>query len=143
MKKIIFALSFLMGGVLHASGLPEWNYIPRSSYTEVASGGAVLFSSGPIQFVAITVSSASANSYVAIFRSTSATFTADITTQIAIATDAQSIMTTNYIPLYDMLNTSYTYINKVGPSKLIYWIRCPNNNNVGACPGLKSSGQNR
>ena len=144
MRKLILSLGILfLGTKLHA-GTIAWNDIPVSSYTDVGTGGPIQFSSTPIQFVGITVSSPSPNGYIAIYRSTSASFTADVGTQTLIGTDYSPIFSgIVYYPLFETRNTSYTYISKVGTAKVTYWFKCPNESSTrvqGICPGLTYSG---
>lgn len=145
MKRLILAILFFgIAGKLHAISQDEFNYIPITSYTEASTPGTILFTSASVNFVGVTIASPSANAYIAIFRSTSPTFTADIATQTIIGADYQSINTGgDFIPLMEMQNDSYTYINKSGPSKMTIWIRCRKRSitSPGVCPGLPSSGQ--
>lgn len=141
----ILALSKIAGAV---STPDEWNYIPYSSYTDVATTGNMMFSSAPIQFVGITVSSPALGSFLAIYRSTTPVWTPDISTQAFISTDYVGLNGgPQFIDLFDMKNTSYTHINKSGNAKIIIWIHCPKPNlksneiYAGFCPGLPFSGQ--
>lgn len=141
MKK---ALLFILFPFLASSAMAQIeNYsIPRTSYSEVATPSAVLFTSAPIQFVGISISSPSPNSLIAIYRSTSAAFTADIGSQTTVSTSYFNSEQPVFIPLFDMMNTSYTYINKVGTADVTIWFRCASvSSGVGLCPGLRLSGQ--
>ena len=144
MKKIFLTILAIL--CLHGigrAGLIEWQYIPRSSYTEVpTNGGAILFSSAPIQFVGVTVSSPSSGSSVTIFRSTEDAFSNLIASQVHINTDYfTNYSPSTFIPLFNLKNTSYTYINKIGTAKVIYWFNCVGETNLGVCPGMSPSGQ--
>lgn len=145
MKKYLFLIfAMLAVSKAHAFNATDWNYIPMSTYTELATAGAVSFASGPIQFAGVTVGSPAANSYLVLFRSTSAVFTPDIATQTLITTDWSSNFPT-FIPMFEMQNDSYTYWSKLGNAKLTLWIRCPKREpSVGGynvCPGLTPSGK--
>jgi len=146
MKKLlaILGLLFLTASVKAATP-EEWNYIPMSSWTNVATGGPILFTSATIQFVGVTISSPSApaGGKIIIYRSTSAAFTLDIATQTTISTEFNTFAaeSNHFIPLFEMKNTSYTYLNKIGDAEVTYWIRCVGKSEIGVCPGLKGSGQ--
>lgn len=145
MKKfllLIFAF-FALYGVARANTPDDFNYIPYSSYTEVGTGGTVMLTSATVQFAGITISSPAPNSYIAIFRSTTPVFTANIASQAVICTDYYAPNTgPTFVDMFDMKNTSYTYINKVGTAKIIYWFRCPppTKQRNGFCPGLPWNG---
>lgn len=147
MKKLFLSLfAFLALAGYVKAGTEDWNNVAITSYTEASTVGPVLFTSATIQWVAVTISSPAPNSYLAIYRSTSASFTADITTQALISTGASDLtgdgaMT---IPLYEMRNTSFTYWNKSGNAKLILWYRYPPmpKGRAGNNPGLSGSGNN-
>lgn len=145
MKRLFLALGVLtlLSGIARAGTPEEWNYIPYSSFSITATPGTVLFTSATIQFVAITISSPAIGSSITIFRSTSPTFTADITTQAFINTDYSYMTGSIHLPLYEMKNTSYTYINKVGGAITTIWLRCvpPTKSRNGLCPGLSGTGQ--
>lgn len=146
MKKTLLAILGLLslGGGAHAASPVDWNYIPISSYTDVATAGTIMFSSSPIQFVGITISSPAPNSYVAFYRSTTPVFTAEIATQTLVVTNWASFNNSPvFIPMFEMKNTSYTFISKVGNAQVTYWFRClPNSKGlrVGICPGLPWDG---
>ena len=144
MKKIFLGLGILFLGIKAHAGPIIWNDTPNSSYTDVASGGTIMFSSCPVQFVGVWIDSPTliVQSQIVFYRSTSATFTPDITTQTYVNTEARDPY---FKSLFDMKNTSYTYINKVGGAKVTYWFKCPKEGNtsilMGPCPGLSASGQ--
>lgn len=144
-KKLFFSILILAFAKSAFASTEDWNNIPISSYTDAASGGAVLFTSQTVQFVGITVSSPSPNAVLAIFRSTSSIFTPDVATQTLVNMDYQAVNTNpNFVPMFEMRNASYTYINKVGAGKITIWFRCPNNLKpgvLGLCPGMNYSGQ--
>lgn len=138
MKKILLSLGLLLLGSLAHAGLPEWNYIPRSSFTSAGNPGVMTFSTVPIQFVGMTVG-VKATGNVAIYRSTSPTFYAGITTQTVMDTGDQ----TYFFPMFDMRNTSYTYIYKSGGAAVTLWFRCvgTTKDQEAACPGLSVTGR--
>lgn len=148
MRKIfLFIAAILLGNTLvHARMPQELQYVPYSSYTDVSTNGNMMFSSATIQFDAITISSPSPNSSITIYRSTSPTWTPDISTEVFINTDYVGSHPTS-IDLYGFKNSSYTHINKVGNAKLIFWVQCPqpilklNEFPWGFCPGLPWNGQ--
>lgn len=148
MKKIALILGIIfLAPKVHAILPEEFNYIPFSSYTDVATPGVVLFSSAAVQWVAITISSPTQPadiSYVAIYRSTSPVMLMNnVSTQVLIATNFGGIGNPITIPLFEMKNDSFTYISKVGNAKLIYWIRYPKQlkGRSGTYPGMNTSGQ--
>lgn len=144
MKKLLLAILFFTAVKAHAVVQEEFNYIPVASYTEITTPGTVLFTSASINFVGVTVASGAPNAYLAIFRSTSATFTADIATQTLIGADFfNTNYGTNFVPLFEMQNDSYTYINKSGNAKMTIWVRCRKRSSTaqGFCPGLTYNGQ--
>ena len=121
------------------AGLPKWNYATFSSYTVADTKGAVLFSSANIRWIGITVGLEAAGN-VAIFRSTSPTFTTNLGTQTLVDTSDSP----HFFPMHDVYNGSYTYIHKNGTAKVTYWYRCtPSLEGSGVCPGLKLGGGNR
>lgn len=147
MKKLLLGILGLVAfsGVAHA-GPEDFNYIPYSSYSDVATPGTVLLTSCPIQIAAIMLSSGATNGSITLYRSTTPVFTADISTQTVIGTD---FLTFNTGPLllplggFEIKNESYTYINKQGAAKVTMFIRCfPNKKGqrVGLCPGLPTNG---
>ena len=147
MKKIFLGLGILFLGVKAYAGPIDWNDIPNSSYTDVGSPNAIMFSSCPIMFVGVTISSPTPNGGIAFFRSTSPTFTSDITTQTFIGSFYNpNQLADTFVPLFNMKNTSYTYITKPGTAKVTIWFKCPKEGNTsiltGPCPGLTFSGQN-
>lgn len=143
MKKIIFAIAFLFSlSYAKADDPGQACTTCLSSYTIGATGGAILFTSATINFIGITISSSAPNSYVAFYKSTSAVFTADISTLTSLATDYQSQNNnSSLVPIPWMANSSYTYINKVGGAILTYWFKCyPSvKGNLGLCGGNNSS----
>ena len=148
MRKLLLALGVLFLGVKVHAGPIAWNDIPNSSYTDVGSGGNIMFSSCPTQFVGVTIASPSANGFIAFYRSTTSIWTPDLSTQTIIGTDYNPFnQSTIFVPLFDMRNTSYTHINKVGVAKVTYWFKCTKENssaaNTGLCPGLGYSGQGK
>ncbi len=146
MRKLLFFLfGFLAFRGIALATPEEWNYIPYSSYTEVATPGPILFTSATIQFVGVMIGSPSvnANGFISIFRSTSNVFTNNIATQTLFSTDYLSVNDGPiFIPLFEMKNTSFTYISKAGNAKVTYWIRCvpTPRNRLGICPGLPWNG---
>lgn len=140
MKKLLFAFGLLFVSSLAKADSPsEWNYIPITSYTEVATPGPVMFTSATIQFVGVSISSPAPGSSLVIFRSTSAVWTSDISTQTSFSTSYLDLNNApSFIPLFEMKNTSYTYINKIGTAKITLWFRCPKRRDTepGLCPGL-------
>lgn len=142
MKKIILALAVLFTGALAFAESP-WAYPPRSVFFNTASGGPVLFSSASISFIGVTISSPTAAGKIIIYRSTSATFTLDIQTQTIINTQFtdNSGGVNQVIPLYNMTNTSYTYINRTSAAEGTLWFRCVGQDTIGVCPGLNGLGK--
>jgi hypothetical protein len=140
MKKLLLIASLLFSvNSVHATYGTVTNYEQTfTTYTEASAAGPVMFSSAPIRFLAVSPSTASPNGYLAIFRSTSPTFTADIATQTLIP-----LYGNPEVPrmLFDMTNTSYTFINKVGVGGITIWLNCVGRTDVGLCPGLPYSGQ--
>lgn len=150
MKKLLLAALglFAISGLAHAMAPEELQYVPFSSFTDVSTNGNMLFSSAPIAFVGITVSSPAVGSSITIYRSTSPTWTPDISTQAMIVTDYVNLNGgPQFVDLFGMTNTSYTHINKAGTAKLIFWINCPREKVKngqpywGFCPGLPVNAQ--
>ena len=146
MKKILLALAILgVSSTGRAITPAEYAYVPSSSYSIVATDGPILFTSAPIQFVGVTVSSPVLGGFMAFFKSTSSAFTADISTWTVVRTEF-NIMNAgpnNHTPLFDMRNTSYTYINKVGAAETTIWFRCVGATEIGNCPGLSNLGKSK
>lgn len=148
MRKLLLVVGGIFAAVCGASAAPtpaDWNYIPLSSYTDVTTPGPILFTSATIQFVGITVnpSSATGTGYVALYRSTTPVFTSDIATQTLVNTAYQSYLQAPiFIPLFEMKNTSYTFLSKTGNAQVTLWIRCvpPTKARTGICPGLPWNG---
>ncbi len=146
MKKYLFLPFLFIAGYLHAFNANEWNYIPVSSYTEVATPGPIFFASGTIQIIGVTISSPAPNSGLSFFRSTTSVFTTDIATQTLIASDYLTLNNSpTFIPMFEMQNDSYTYLSHYGNSKLTIWLRCPRKTSAlggyNVCPGLSYTGQ--
>lgn len=148
MKKILLTLGLLFfAQVVKADAPSDFNYIPFSSYTDVATNGPMLFSSAAVQIVGITIASPTAfvsESYVAFYRSTSPAFMAhEASTQILVATNY--VGNSIYIPLFETINSSYTYMSKLGNAKVIFWLRYPKQlkGRSGTYPGLPASGGRR
>lgn len=145
MKKLFLAALGIVSfwAQAHAITLEEFNYIPVSSFTDASTPGPIMFTSATIQFVGVTVASPSANGYIAFYRSTSPVFTADIATQTVVGTDDLPANSDVFVPLFEMKNTSYTFLSKVGNAQVTLWFRCPKRLEIapGVCPGLKYSGQ--
>lgn len=150
MKKLLFLIVGILalGTRVHAMDPEELMYVPYSSYSDVSTNGNMMFSSASVQFVGITISSPAPSSFLAIYRSTSASWTPDISTQVFIWTDyAGNNGGPQYVDLFGMRNDSYTHINKAGGAKVILWIQCPrprlknNERPWGFCPGLATNGQ--
>ena len=139
MKKLLLtALFSIVGSTAYSASFAE---VPVTSFTDVATNGAMMFSSAPIRFIAVTISTPSDNGYIAFFRSTSPVFTANITTQTKINTNfAPGNSYPQTVPLYDMYNDSYTYFSKFGNAEVTLWFKCTGSTNLGVCPGLKRSG---
>lgn len=128
-KGLMIAACLLLGGAAHA-----FDGVPASSYTSVESPTPIIFSSMTIRFLGAHVSSAAANGYLVIYRSTSPTFNPSLSTQTIIPMYSQ----TQSFPLYDITNTSYTFIHKVGLGQATLFYRCiENKSGSGVCPGLK------
>src|SRR5690242_20648532 len=101
MKKLALLILFGLVGTAHSVMKEEFNYVPISSYSEAATNSAVFFSSANIRWYGITIGSAAAASGLAIFTSTSATFTPELSTRTFIATDYQeSNQAASFIPLF-------------------------------------------
>lgn len=146
MKKLLFLIPFLIITKAFAFNEKDWAYIPISSYVAEATLGPVFFSSGPIQFIGVTVSSPAPNAWMTIFRSTSPVYYSKIATQTIIPADfPPSSPPSGFVPLHEMQNDSYTYISRNGTAKYTIWLRCPRKTpNVGGynvCPGLQPLGE--
>ena len=152
MKKLLVVLAILLFSKSAQAIMPEeFNFVPHTSYTEVATPGTILFTSATINWVGITIDSPSAlgtGGLIAIQRSTSATFTPNlITTMTKIITDLTMTQTyPAFIPLFELQNTSYTYLTKVGIASVNYWFRCLERDRHptpinGLCPGVDPSSQ--
>lgn len=145
MKKLfLFLLGFAALAVPVHADPTDWNYIPRSSYTEASNAGIVLFSSRSIQWVSVIISSPAPNSYLAIWRSSSPTMTPEISTSVLLATDYAGVNTgPTQVSLFEMKSASYTYIQKVGAAKIIMWFRCVGRKetDLGICPGIGDTGR--
>ena len=149
MKNWILSLAVLISscGVVHA-GMEEYNYPPSSSYTEAATLGPVVFSTGAIRWIAILISSPAPSSSVALFRTTSPFITVGLNTQALVTTDypytSQSPVT---VPLWGIENSSYTLVNKIGAAKITYFFTMigPSTTYYAGSvlnpPGLKGDGQ--
>lgn len=143
MKKLFLTLALFFGfcGVSFA-GLSEDNYPVKSSYTEVATTGWVVFSTGPTRFEGIVISSPAPNSFIVFLRSTSPFVTPNLATQTLVSTNyVASNQATQNVDLYGMTNTSYTIINKVGTAKVTYFFRLIGGTANVTPPGLTASGQ--
>lgn len=143
MRKILFTLALFFGlcGVSFA-GLSEDNYPVKSSYTEVATPGPVMFSTGPTKFEAILISSPAPNSHFAIFRSTIPWLISNLATQTLVSTSyTNANQAPVVIPLFGITNTSYTFISKVGTAKVTLFFRLIGGTANVTPPGLTASGQ--
>lgn len=152
MKKLFlaFLLLFALNHLAHALMPEEFAYIPTSSFTDVDTAGNMMFSSAPIRFIGVTISSPGTNnSSLTIYRSTNPAWSKDTSTQVFIATDFLNVNSGPiFVDLFGITNTSYTHINKNGTAKLIIWVQCVKENLKsgqpywGFCPGLPlSSGE--
>lgn len=150
MKKLLFlTLGLLFSYVpAHALTPEELQYVPYSSFTDANTNGNMMFSSAPVAFIGVTISSPAPNSSFTIYRSTSPTWTPDVSTQVFVWTDyAGNNGGPQFVDMFGMKNASYTHINKAGNAKLIIWIQCPKENLKGNepywgfCPGLPFTGQ--
>lgn len=144
MKKLFLVLGLLfLSKPVFATWSEMWTDIPRSSFTAAATVGPMMFSSQTVQIVGVTVSTNSANGRITFYRSTSAIFTPDIATQTWVNTSNAPLNT--FIPLFDMRNSSYTYMSKEGTAEVTIWLHCPDKrvgpDLPGFCPGLKGNGQ--
>lgn len=144
MKKLSLILGILfLAGKAHAIVKEEFNYIPYSSFTDVATPGTILFTSASINLVGVTIASGALNSYLVIYRSTSDAFGANVATQTLIDLNSNvSNFNNQFVPLFEAKNDSYTYINKVGTAKITIWTRCNQKmgGRAGNCPGLPTGG---
>lgn len=151
MKKVLLAVAaiLVMGAPALAFVAEEYNRVALSSYTDAQTfqGGPVMFSSAPITFEAINVASAVPNSYITIWRSTTPTFTNDLATQTVINTGPVTPGAfMQPVPLYNITNTSYTFIQKVGQAQVtIFYRRGPAKTDSGQStfPGLRGVGNSR
>jgi hypothetical protein len=134
MKKLILSLFVLTITSPLFAGFRDMRV---SSYTDIDTSGPIMFSSAPMQFIAITISTPAPNSFVSFFRSTSPVFNAFLTTQTKVNTWNGNV---NYIPMYDMYNESYTFMNKVGNAEITIWYECTGLTSLGVCPGLDRNG---
>lgn len=129
MKKILAASLFLMAmapALALAYGYDDYGEKIQSSYSDVATGGPVLFASGTVQFVGITISSPAPLGYIAFYRSTSTTFTSEIATQTKVDCSYQSVNTgPDFVPLFGMENTSYSYVSRFGACNATIWFTWP------------------
>ena len=141
LKAVLFLLAFLAVSWVHA-GPEEWNYVPISSYTEVTTPGVVRFSSSPIRWVGMTISSPSSGSggYVAIFKSSNEVVTPDLsTTTLVHTTYSGENDVPVYIPLMNVFSSSHTFLSKAGNAKVTLWFHCTAEPNR-VCPGLGAFG---
>lgn len=140
--KYLLALVLLFGAYSVKAAPPGQTFsATRTSFT-VNALGPTLFSSATIQFIAVNISSSAGDGRLTIYRSTGPTFTLDVSSQTVIYTGGNINQTGNLsIPLYDLTNTSYTYIQKHGQSEITIFFRCLGQTNVGNCPGLGYTAQ--
>ena len=147
MKKLFVAIALAFIPALSHAGIEADNYIPISSYSDVATPDVVMFTSASVKFIGVQISSPAANGYLVFYRSTTSVFTANLATQTLILTDYLPYNQGSvFVPLFEMENTSYTFMSKVGAARLTIWMRCkdsqyaPNSKYKGFCPGLGTSG---
>lgn len=148
MKKIFAVLAVLFLGLvkLHADS-GDFGARPISSFTAVATLGPVMFSSGTIEFIGIVVSSPSSvaggndNPGVIVYRSTTSSFTNDIATQTRVDT-AYTLLNAGgiFIPMFDLTNDSYTYVQITGNAKITTYFKCPDPMRCFPNYGLQSNG---
>lgn len=142
MKKVFLALGILIGASLaHAND--KYSNV-RVSYSFTTQTPAVLFSSTTIEFVAVHVSSQVLDGRLVIFRSTTSVYTHDVASMVIVNTSyvvPGGINPNQVVPLYDMRNSSYTHIQKVGAAETSIFFRCIGETGVGNCPGIPYSGQ--
>lgn len=140
---LLAAVAFAAPSVVRAN---DYGAKIQSSYSDVANLVPVMIASAPISLVAIMVSSPAAGGNITIYRSTSATFTTDITTMVTVNCDYNiASLGVMDIPFFDIESSSYTYMIKNGACKttvLFRWI-APELMDEGRAKvfGLKQSGQ--
>lgn len=150
-KLVLIVITIFMGSLLHAwSGELDnkWGVL-RTSYTQGATPGAILFTSATIRLEAVNVIPAP-GALFAFFRSTTGpVFKFDISTWTEINVDTTTSNPGG--PLYGIESTSFTYINRVGESRVTIIFRCKDwvfqpydpvtkTGYNGLCPGLPWSG---
>ena len=138
MKKILLTLAVLALGPFAFAAAPSGNEIPLSSFSVTGQPAPFLFSSATIQLVGVTITSPAANGKLIVYFSTSANYFAAITTKTIVNLSYQNNYVGNqFVPLFDIRNTSYTYLQKIGDAITTIWLRCMGITNEGVCPGVR------
>lgn len=153
-KKGMMALFLMLAFAGFSSAASKYDEgVTYTSHTAAATAGTILFTSATVRFIGVTVSSSAENSRIAFFRSTRSILTPDIASQTVVNTGFNTQNTgNNFSPLWDMENSSFTLINKLGTAEVTYFFKCieydgndsiPNKRGVskGLCPGLPWSGR--
>lgn len=124
MKKIsaILALLFLIPLSKARADIFDYGNRIISSYSEVATPGIVLMSSGAIYLTAVTISTPAANGKIVFFRSNREAFMSDIATQTVVdCSHVTSNGNNQSVPLFNVLNDSYTYVRRIGNCGATIW----------------------
>ena len=142
-KSLLIGLSIF--GLNKSEAAMISNDVAYTTYTAVDTGGILMFSSAAIQLIAVNVSSPSnVGGFVTFYRSTSSVFTLEIGTQTTVNTwfGGPTYQMPVSIPMYNITNTSYTYMQKAGVGQVTIFFRCLGEySRPGLCPGIKFSGQ--
>src|SRR3990167_6297539 len=145
MKKLMLLLFTVVAGLapfVHASDESVEGYVTISSWSVSDSRGPVMFSSGTIQFVGVTIYSPAVAGYISFYRSTSSVFTNDIATQTMIACNWSSVNTNPvFIPLFYMSNSSFTYVQRNQACNATIWFKWPDLSSNPVKVGLPWNGQ--
>lgn len=141
MKTALLALFFVFGASFaKAAPLQQTYVVTRTSFSASAQN-PTMFSSHTIQFIGVLVSSPVLDGRMVIYRSTSSSFTLDVSSQVVINTNLAKVAPNDVVPLHDLTNTSYTYVQKLGAAETTIFFRCVGETNVGVCPGLRWNAQ--
>ena len=138
MKKILLTLAVLALGPFAYAAVPSGNEIPLSSFSATSQPAPFLFSSATIQLVGVTITSPAANGKLIIYFSTSSNYFSAIATKTIVNLSYQVNSVGNqFVPLFDIRNTSFTYLQKIGDALTTIWLRCTGITNEGVCPGIR------
>lgn len=131
MKKLFSLLALALLLPLAKARADDYGARIISSHSDVATGASqagtpVILASGTIQLIGVTISSPAPNGMIVIYRSTSPTFASNIATQTRVDCNYQSVNTNPaFVPMFNMENDSYTYIQKIGACGATVWFTYP------------------